>query len=1044
MISAFRARRFVVSCLLSLIAPLPGGAQTISQLTDQVLETHHSSSPGYFVNLTADRVLFMATLPGGNRAPHVTDGSTAGTVPLLPPQPADTIITGGFHVLGSHAYFFTYLTGGSTGSFWKTDGTPGGTILVTDQAPTEIGSIQIVNERIIGIGYGQEYSRNFLWASDGTAQGTGTIHTPPDNASIYSGSAANGSYYFTLTVTTGEGQRDAIWKSDGTAAGTVAVKTLSHDAGGVTTYDHTPEHPTTLDGSVYFLARETVIDDYYGDYHDRSVLWKTDGTSSGTQRLGNFSVLYNRMFAFAGSLFLERSGSVDGNGTVTPPQIRRSNGTIAGSSIIFAGSDPRHYTGMTRIGEYGGHVYFNMVQSNVMYPSSPKFSDLHRMHSDGSFEALGTLPSSWNYSTGEQLSYAYAVARRPSGLYLGTYGGVEDIWRISSASPATIDRLGSGAVASEATIGGYMIGAGNNFTSGREVYSSQSGHTLIADLCPGTASSDAAYSGFQSGTKATLGNTLLYNGQDSVSGTELWRSDGTADGTFRLKDISYGSATSAISSIFPANGFAWFIVQRGDSSPAYSVTELWKTDGTTAGTTFVRRCPASEYWGQYYADDSRIVVKKSPLDGGASSLEILDGPGAGNVIAGGPGFIGPVVLSGGYIWWQESGGSEPILKRSDGSASAAVAVSFPAGHTLETLHIAYDGGVICTTISGNTYRVVWLRPSGSVILHERADYTYFDSFREHGGRLYFVGGDALYASDGTANSAAALHSAYQIGDGAGDGFVSHRGSLYFFSRSSYDGPRTIWKTEGTPATTSATPITLAPGSSNAFMVSTGDWLLYPYEYYDPNSGNTILEARRTSGLTDGEIIPAITSTDLAFHSSQKYLRPLPSGILFFNRHTAESGDELYKLELPAAPPASPFGLWAESHGLSGISALPHEDADRDGTPNLVEFYAGTVPDQLSSSVTPAFSTISPAGTPIRIVSIPRMPGSGLTLVVESSLDMTHWNPDVTIAPDGTHSYSPSARISIHNRSGSSPETITFAVTPANTYPKIFVRFRVAE
>lgn len=1042
MFTVTRACRFSVFCLLFLTSPFQAGGQTISRLTDQVFETHRSSSPDYFINLTADKVLFMATPSGaGNRLPFVTDGTTFGTVPLLPPQPSGTVTNGGYQLLGSHAYFFTYLSGNSTSSLWKTDGTPGGTTLITDQAPAYVGSIEVVNGRLIGVA--DDYPNNFLWASDGTPQGTGSIYTPPANSSIYSGSVANGTYFLTLVVATDDGHRDAIWKSDGTSGGTIAVKTLSHQVEGSIAYDHTPTHPTALNGSVYFLARENVYHPTFGDYFDRSVLWRTDGTPAGTHRVGNFSALYHRMYAFAGSLFLEKSGSVDGWGSVTPPQIVRSDGTITGSSVVFVGNYPRSYTSMQRLGEYGGHVYYNAVHYNVMYPSSPRYSDLHRMSPSGEFEGLGTLPSGWNYSTGDQLSYAYALASRPSGLYLGTYGGVDSVWKITSTTPATIDRLGGGAVASNATIGGHMIGAGNNFTSGVEVYSSQSGHTLIADLSPGTESSDASYSGFQGGARASLGNLLLYNGQDPAHGTELWRSDGTADGTFRLKDISTGPTSSSISAIFPSNGFAWFIVQRGDITPAYTVAELWKTDGTAAGTTFIKRCPESETWSQFYSDDSRIVVKKSQNEGNSSSLEILDGPGAGNVSSTSSAAIGSVVTSGALIWWQENEGSGSHLKQSPSSGGLVETVNLPTGHTLATIEIAYGDGVVGTTISGNNYHVVWFRPSGSVVLQTREGYTYFSSFREHDGRVYFIDGNSLYASDGTAHSAVMIHTANQIGNSGGDGFVSHQGSLYFLSRESYDGPRKVWKTGGTAATTTVTPIQLAPGYSEGFLVSNGDWLLYPYEYFDSALGVTVQQARYSFGIADGEIISDFTSADLSFHSGQKLLKPLLSGTVFFNRYTAESGDELYKLELPAAPSTSPFGLWAQNHGLSGTSALPNEDADKDGSPNLVEFYSGTAPNLHSSSVRPVFGPMNSAGTPLQAIAISRMPGTGLSLVVESSIDLVNWNPDVTIASDGTHTYALSKRLEINSRIGSSPEIITFAIIPS-AYPKIFVRFRVAE
>ncbi|RYD72553.1 MAG: hypothetical protein EOP84_22975, partial [Verrucomicrobiaceae bacterium] len=460
----------VLLCLQTLVYSLVSDAQTITRLTDQVLQTYRSSSPGSFVNLTEGMVLFTASPDGiSQRIPFVTTGTAAGTLRLLPPVPAGTTMEGGFYLLGTHAYFFTYEPGAAANSFWKTDGTPGGTVLVTNQAPFDIHSVDSINGKLMGIaGYDQG---SYLWASDGTAKGTKAISIPPTNGSIGSGSVVNGSYYFFLAEVIAGERRETVWKSDGTTAGTVAVKTLSHQESGVISYDHAPTPLTFLNGSMYFLARESVVHPFYGDSYERSVLWKTNGTSAGTVRVGNYSLLYHRIHTFGGALFLEKNGSVDGDGMVSRPQIMRSNGTIAGSTTVFYGNDPQPYTSMQRIGKYGSYIYYSASHYNVMYPASPRYSTLLRMASDGSFEAVSSLPSKWNYGTGDQLSSAYIIASRPGALYLGIYGGVDDVWRLHDGVFLTIDKLGPGAVASDAVIDGYMIGAGNNFTTGFEVYS---------------------------------------------------------------------------------------------------------------------------------------------------------------------------------------------------------------------------------------------------------------------------------------------------------------------------------------------------------------------------------------------------------------------------------------------------------------------------------------------------------------------------------------------------------------------------------------------
>jgi ELWxxDGT repeat protein len=1042
MIPASSARRFALFCLLPLLGCLTSNSQTVTRLTDQVLHTHRSSAPGNFINLNANKVLFTASpSTDTEKIPYVTDGTTAGTLRLISSLPAGTTVVGGFHLLGSHAYFFTWISDAPNSSFWKTDGTPAGTTLVTDQAPREMRSIGVVNGRIVGIG--TNYPDEFLWASNGTPQGTGPIFTPPARTTLHSGIAVNGNYILNLAIDTDDGRRDAIWKSNGTSAGTVAVKTLSHLDGATTEYDHDPDQATLFNGSIHFLAKEWVFNEWLNDHVERSVLWKTDGTSGTTQRLAVFDEVYHRMYVFAGSLFLEKNGSVLFGGGVSRPQILRWNGMATGSPVIFTGNDPQPYTGLNRLGEYNGRIYYNATHSNVLRPWDGQYSDLLRMSADGSFEKIGFLPNAPDYPY-DRVTSAYGILTRPDGLYLGSYGGYEDVWKISSGIYDTVDRLGVGAVVSSAMIGGHMIGSGNNFTVGFELYSSQSGHTLIADLSPGVDSSDPKYPSFRGGARATLGNLHLFCGADPVAGRELWRSDGTVQGTFRLKDISFGATDSVISYIFPSNGFAWFVVQRGDISPAHTVTELWKTDGTTEGTTFVKTCPDTHYWGDFRVDGNRLVVKKTSNVDYTYSLEILDGTGAGTTIPLPSGGSSNWLLAGNAIWWTESSSPGILLKRSDGSGSPPQTLTAPAGQTLIEFGAAFGDGVVCISYAGSNIYLLWIRPSGSVILRSGTSYYSPNSFREHAGRLYFVENGSLYSTDGTPDSVVLLHSAHTIGNSYGTGMVSHKGSLYFLSSEEYGAPFSVWKTNGTPATTSVTPILFPQGSSNEFLISTGDWLLYPYTYYDSGLNEYIQQVRKSSGLTDGEIIPGMTSTDISLYQFEKYLTPTPAGVVFFDRHTQEDGDELYKLELPSAPPTTSFGIWAENNGLTGPAALPGHDADNDGIPNLVEYFSGTLPNQPSSSSKPAFSTINVSGTPTKVISIPRMPDTGLTLAVETSVDLKSWSRDATIAPNGTAMVATGSRIAIHTRTGSSPETITFSVNPPGSFPKIFVRFRVEE
>jgi ELWxxDGT repeat protein len=82
----------------------------------------------------------------------------------------------------------------------------------------------------------------------------------------------------------------------------------------------------------------------------------------------------------------------------------------------------------------------------------------------------------------------------------------------------------------------------------------------------------------------TVGNTLFFGADDGTgSGYELWKSDGTAAGTVRVKDINPGAAGSDPTGFFVHGGKLWFRCDDGTNG-----VELWTSDGTAAGTTLFK------------------------------------------------------------------------------------------------------------------------------------------------------------------------------------------------------------------------------------------------------------------------------------------------------------------------------------------------------------------------------------------------------------------------------------------------------------------------
>lgn len=76
---------------------------------------------------------------------------------------------------------------------------------------------------------------------------------------------------------------------------------------------------------------------------------------------------------------------------------------------------------------------------------------------------------------------------------------------------------------------------------------------------------------------------VFFIAQDPIHGKELWKSDGTMEGTVLVKDIFPGSTPSNPAGLVSVGNTVFFQANDGVHG-----AELWKSDGTTAGTLLVK------------------------------------------------------------------------------------------------------------------------------------------------------------------------------------------------------------------------------------------------------------------------------------------------------------------------------------------------------------------------------------------------------------------------------------------------------------------------
>ncbi|NBC32835.1 MAG: hypothetical protein GVY13_09200 [Alphaproteobacteria bacterium] len=222
-----------------------------------------------------DEVLFAATDPDRGRELWKSDGTPTGTVRVTDLAPGTVSSRPeDFAVLGSQAFFRAFNP--ATGSeLYGSDGTEAGTSLVTDLIVGPDSGfpevLTVAGDRLFFIAEDPDFDRE-LFVSDGTEAGTELV------ADINSGGDADiseiAAFGERVLFAADEGtQGRELWISDGSANGTQLVFNIAPDIGGVITSSE-PRDFTVVDDRVFFTA---------DNFAQGRELWVTDGTMDGTR-----------------------------------------------------------------------------------------------------------------------------------------------------------------------------------------------------------------------------------------------------------------------------------------------------------------------------------------------------------------------------------------------------------------------------------------------------------------------------------------------------------------------------------------------------------------------------------------------------------------------------------------------------------------------------------------------------------------------------------------------------------------------------------------
>ena len=181
-------------------------------------------------------------------------------------------------------------------------------------------------------------------------------------------------------------------------------------------------------------------------------------------------------------------------------------------------------------------------------------------------------------------------------------------------------------------VGDTLFFTASDGVHGEELWRSngtRTGTVMVKDIRPG-GDSGGGYDDYAYGPSnlTAVEDTLFFTADDGVRGHEVWRSDGTKAGTVLVKNIRAGSYGSYAGQLTAVGDDLFFRARDGVHG-----SELWRSDGTSAGTALVEDIRP----GGVSASPEGLVASGDTLffsaDDGASGrdLWVSDGTAAGTV-----------------------------------------------------------------------------------------------------------------------------------------------------------------------------------------------------------------------------------------------------------------------------------------------------------------------------------------------------------------------------------------------------------------------------
>jgi ELWxxDGT repeat protein len=338
-----------------------------------------------------------------------------------------------------------------------------------------------------------------------------------------------------------------------------------------------PYQFTNVNGTLYFIAND--------------LLYKSDGTAAGTVQLAqdiypNGLVNGNGVLFFSGS---DASGyglfKLDATGNVVrlPGTENLSdypyNLVYVNGSLFFSGGDDAHgyelwkSNGTTAAlvndinpGPGGSDPqYLTAVGNTVYFAAGDPAHGNELWRSDGT--AAGTVLVQ-DITPGVADTWPANLTNVNGTLFFTAYLNDHDtLWAVIGTG-APVALLNDGDARELTNVNGILFF--NDYVDLWRSDGTPNGTTVVKDnVYPNMLTN--------------VNGILFFEGWDSDHGYELWKSDGTATGTILVKDINPGPPHGNPGLLTNMNGTIFFTATEPSAG-----TQLWKSNGTAAGTVLVR------------------------------------------------------------------------------------------------------------------------------------------------------------------------------------------------------------------------------------------------------------------------------------------------------------------------------------------------------------------------------------------------------------------------------------------------------------------------